>query len=76
LTPQQTYLANAASARAEADAAQLANVRERCLRSEAACIAMAERVQQTEDLRARRLVEAEGTGGANPNGRAPHEGLE
>jgi len=58
LTTQQTYLANAASARADAEAADLANVRERCLRSEAAWNAMAARVQQSEDLRARRLAEA------------------
>jgi hypothetical protein len=58
LTTQQTYLANAASARAQAETADLANVRERCLRSEAAWNAMAARVQQTEDLRARRLAEA------------------
>jgi hypothetical protein len=54
----QTFLANAAQARAEADAAELDNVRERCLRSEAAWIAMAARQQHTDDLRAKRLSEA------------------
>lgn len=57
MTTQQTYLANAASARADAEAADLANVRERCLRSEAAWNAMAARVQHIEDLRARRSSE-------------------
>lgn len=60
MTIQQTYLANAASARAEAEATDLANVRDRCLRSEAAWNAMAARIQQTDDLRARRLAEAAG----------------
>lgn len=58
MTTQQTYLANAASARAEADAADLANVRARCLRSEAAWNAMAARIQQTQALRDRRLADA------------------
>jgi hypothetical protein len=57
MSTRQNYLANAAIARAEADAAVLDNVRERCLRSEAAWIAMATRAQETEDLRARRLAE-------------------
>jgi hypothetical protein len=58
MADKQTYLANAAIARAEAEAADLANVRERCLRSEAAWNAMAARHQQTEDLRAQRLRDA------------------
>lgn len=56
MNDKSTYLANAAQARAEADAAVLDNVRERCLRSEAAWTAMAARLQYTEDLRAKRLA--------------------
>ncbi len=47
------YLARAAEARREADAATLSNVRERCLRSEAAWLSMAERAERTEKMRAR-----------------------
>jgi hypothetical protein len=57
MADKETYLANAAKARAEAEAADLANVRERCLRSEAAWNAMAARHQHTEDLRAKRASE-------------------
>jgi hypothetical protein len=45
------YLARAAEAHAEANAAALQNVRERCLRSEAVWRAMAERVAATEAMR-------------------------
>ena len=38
---RETYLARAEQARAEADAATLENVRERCLRSETAWLEMA-----------------------------------
>lgn len=68
----QTFLANAAMARAEAEAADLANVRERCLRSEAAWIAMAARQQHTEDLRAKRLSEA-AEAAAQPEPEATHK---
>ena len=47
------YLARAAEARREADAATLSNVRDRCLRSEAAWLSMAERAERTEKMRAR-----------------------
>lgn len=57
MTDRKTCLANAAQARAEAERATLANVKERCLRSEAAWNAMAARAQHTEDLRARRMIE-------------------
>ncbi len=46
-TSYEFYSARAAEAQADADAATLANVRERCLRSHAAWQAMAERVQRT-----------------------------
>ena len=45
------YLERAAQARAEADAATLENVRDRCLRSATAWTEMAERLQRTEQLR-------------------------
>jgi hypothetical protein len=45
------YLARVDQARAEAEAATLDHVRERCLRSEAAWHAMAERAQRSERLR-------------------------
>jgi len=52
------YRALAASAHAEADAATLANVRDRCLRAEAAWLEMARRQDLTETARARREADA------------------
>jgi len=46
------YLPRAAEARADADRADLANVKERCLRAETAWLVMAERAERTERLRA------------------------
>ena len=46
------YLQRAADARADADRAELTNVRERCLRAETAWLVMAERADRTERLRA------------------------
>ena len=51
-----TYLQRADSARAEAEATNLANVRDRCLRAEAAWREMASRVARTEKLRAASLA--------------------
>jgi hypothetical protein len=51
MTDRETYLARAAQARADAEAATLDNVRERCLRSEAAWNAMAARAERTEQMR-------------------------
>ena len=48
---RETYLARAAEAHAEAEAATLDNVRDRCLRAEAAWIEMAARVERTEAMR-------------------------
>lgn len=45
------YLQRAAEARDDADKAQLANVRDRSLRAEAAWMVMAERAERTERLR-------------------------
>jgi len=44
-------------ARAEAEAATLPNVRERCLRAEAAWSEMADRAERTEQMRAQIIVE-------------------
>ncbi|HKC02806.1 MAG TPA: hypothetical protein VKC17_05830 [Sphingomicrobium sp.] len=52
----ETYSARAAEARADADAATLENVRDRCLRAEAAWIAMAERAARNEIMRATLLA--------------------
>ena len=47
------YRANAQAALDQAEAAELANVRERCLRSAAAWTQMAERAERHEESRAR-----------------------
>jgi hypothetical protein len=51
------YLARAAEARAAAQDATLSNVRERCLRSEAAWMEMADRVERGERMREKLLAE-------------------
>lgn len=56
-TDRETYLARAAEARAQADKATLDNVRERCLRSEAAWAEMAARAERTERMRQTLLAE-------------------
>jgi hypothetical protein len=50
-TQLQFYLARAAQARDDADAATLDNVRDRCLRAEDAWTRMAERAARTEEMR-------------------------
>jgi hypothetical protein len=50
-TQLEFYLARAAQARADADSATLDNVRDRCLRSEAAWTLLAERAARTEQMR-------------------------
>ena len=54
----QFYVARAEQARADADAATLDNVRERCLRSEAAWNLLAERAMRTEEKRAENIAHA------------------
>lgn len=49
-----TYRDHAAQAHADAEAATLDNVRDRCLRAEAAWLAMAERQERTDRARAER----------------------
>lgn len=51
MTDRETYLARAAEARAQAEAATLDNVRDRCRRSEAAWTEMADRAERTEKMR-------------------------
>ena len=53
---RELFLARAEEARAEAEAATLDNVRERCLRSEAAWRHMADRAERTEQMRADHLA--------------------
>ena len=50
---QQFYLDRAEEARRDADAATLDNVRDRCLRSEAAWTEMAARAGRTQTMRAK-----------------------
>ena len=53
MSTQQYYLDRANEARREADAATLDNVRQRCLRSEAAWAEMAARAARTEKMRSK-----------------------
>lgn len=55
-----TYLARAEEARAEAEGSTLENVRERCLRAEAAWLAMAAKSERTERMRATTAAEKAG----------------
>ena len=61
------YLTRAEEARAQADAATLENVRERCLRSEAAWREMADRVTLTEKMRATSLAAKQAAEGIHAN---------
>ena len=56
MTDKENYMARAAEARNAAAAATLDNVRDRCLRSEAAWTAMAARAERTEKMRASLLA--------------------
>jgi len=51
-TTSDFYRARAAESAREAEAAVLDNVRDRCLRAEAAWLAMADRLTRAEDMRA------------------------
>ena len=53
---REVYLLRAEQARAEADEATLDNVRDRCLRAEAAWMEMASRAARTEKMRADQLA--------------------
>ena len=53
---RELYRLRAEQARAEADQATLENVRERCLRAEAAWMEMAARADRTEKMRADQIA--------------------
>jgi hypothetical protein len=57
LKDREIYLLRAGQARTEADQATLENVRERCLRAEAAWMEMAARAERTEKMRATQMAE-------------------
>lgn len=57
MSDRETYLARAMEARAAAEAARLDNVRQSCLRSEAAWLSMARRAERAETMRAELLAE-------------------
>lgn len=61
-TELETCLARAAAAREEAEAATLANVRDRALRAEAAWLQMANRAARTKKGRDEREAEKAATG--------------
>ena len=52
LKDREVYLLRAEQARTEAEEATLDNVRDRCLRAEAAWMEMADRAERTEKMRA------------------------
>lgn len=56
LKDRELYLLRAEQAHAEAQEATLENVRERCLRAEAAWMEMASRAERTEKMRATQLA--------------------
>lgn len=56
LKERELYLLRAEQAHAEAQAATLDNVRDRCLRAEAAWMEMASRAERTEKMRATQLA--------------------
>lgn len=57
LTDRETYLSRAAEARAAAEATDLKNVRDRCLRSEAAWMEMAARAERTHSMQQSHLAD-------------------
>jgi hypothetical protein len=52
----ETFMIRAGQARADANAATLDNVRDRCLRAEAAWLEMAARAERTEKMRTSQLA--------------------
>lgn len=56
LKDRELYRLRAEQARAQADEATLENVRERCLRAEAAWMEMAARAERTEKMRASQIA--------------------
>jgi len=56
MTTLKFYLDRADEARKQAEAATLSHVRDRCRRSEAAWIQLAERVEATENMRIKQMM--------------------
>lgn len=71
MTDRETYLARAAEAQADADAAILDNVRDRCLRSAEAWNVMATRAERTEKMRATLQAHKAAEGADAPAGEMP-----
>ncbi len=65
------YLARAAEARADAEAATLDNVRDRCRRSEAAWMGMAARAERSDKAREKLLTEKAAAAGLQAAGGIP-----
>jgi hypothetical protein len=64
-TQHEQFTARADEARADAQAATLDNVRDRCLRAAAAWEAMAARARRTDVLRAKQIADKEAAQAAN-----------
>jgi hypothetical protein len=64
-TQHEQFTARADEARADARAATLDNVRDRCLRAAAAWEAMAARARRTDVLRAKQIADKEAAQAAN-----------
>jgi len=58
-TQHEQFTARAEEARADAEAATLDNVKERCLRAAAAWEAMAARARRTDTMRAKQIADKE-----------------
>lgn len=67
----ELFITRAAECRVQADAAELANVRERCLRAEVAWLAMANRSSRTEAARDAREMAAEAARNAAADSHRP-----
>lgn len=65
-TDRETYLERAAEARAAAASTLLQNVRDRCLRSEAAWMEMAARAERTSSMQQSQLADKTRLAGAVP----------
>lgn len=60
LTERESFLARADQARVEAENAKLQNVRDRCLRAEAAWLMMAAKAERSERMRAEEIARKQG----------------
>jgi hypothetical protein len=57
MTDRDLFMSRAQAARNDADEATLANVRDRCLRAEAAWLAMADRATKVDKMRTQQLAD-------------------